>query len=91
MNNDNADFGVLNNNNNFDDQIPDEYKNDPELYRAIQESLRELNAPAASFPDDLEPNPTTPPAKKNDRSNIGPIHGFSINPNMGQDPLTNQI
>ena len=64
-----ADFGVMTNDNmdnNFDDQIPDEYKNDPELYRAIQESLRELNTVAAN---DLEPNPTTPPAKKNDRSN----------------------
>lgn len=30
-----ADFGVANNDNAFDDQIPDEYKNDPELYRAI--------------------------------------------------------
>ena len=30
-----ADFGVATNDNAFDDQIPDEYKNDPELYRAI--------------------------------------------------------
>ena len=43
--------------------------------------------------DDLEPDLTTPPAKKNDRSisNMGQIHGFSVNPNSGQDPLTNQF
>ena len=49
--NNDADYtgiGGPSNQQNYDDQIPDEYKNDPELYRAIKASLQDLDSSAAA-------------------------------------------
>lgn len=58
-------YGVATSNdqgyNNIDDQIPDEYKNDPLLYEAIKASLRDLHGESQPEPQ----HPSTP--KKNER------------------------
>lgn len=81
-------YGVATSNdqgyNNIDDQIPDEYKNDPLLYEAIKASLRDLHGESQPEPQ----HPSTP--KKNERKSqaANQISGVSVDPMTGQDPLT---